>query len=337
MRPIRSTSAGALLLAVALSAPPTWAVGVSPQNATAKQNKDASKSFQQAQRLYQDKKYADALKEFRASYDIVASPNTRLMIARVLRDSGKLADAYAELESTITDATKAGDKYSQAASAAHEDLEALKARVGFVKVEVQPSGSGATVTIGSHAFDADAADKPVVVEPGKVTVVVTGSGGTEVKKDVDVAAGATETVSFDLTGKAVPTSKSEEPPSEQKPTETKVELGPNTKLRTWAYVAGGVGAAGLITFGVFGILNNSKYHQLQDDCPGGNCPAGRSNDIDSGRTYQTIANIGLVVGIVGVAAGTTLFILSSRKTEAQPGTETALVVAPGSVGVRGRF
>ena len=49
------------------------------------------------------KDYEHALAEFRASHDIVASPNTRLEIARCLRAMGKVVEAYAELGRTTVE------------------------------------------------------------------------------------------------------------------------------------------------------------------------------------------------------------------------------------------
>ena len=54
--------------------------------------------------LYDAKHYAEALTAFRASHDVVKSPNTRLMIARCLRELGRLGEAYAETAATIAEA-----------------------------------------------------------------------------------------------------------------------------------------------------------------------------------------------------------------------------------------
>jgi len=71
---------------------------------------------------------------------------------------------------------------------------------------------------------------------------------------------------------------------------------------------------------------------LKNTCPSG-CPSGKQNEVDSGILQQTIANIGLGVGIVGVAAGATMFLLSNSSSSQHTGA--ALVVAPGYIGMRG--
>ncbi|HLM72315.1 MAG TPA: tetratricopeptide repeat protein, partial [Polyangiaceae bacterium] len=111
-----------------------------------------------------------------------------------------------------------------------------------------------------------------------------------------------------------------------------------TKLRPFAFVAAGVGVAGLATFAIAGIMSNSTYSDLEATCKGP-CPPELADDVSKGKTQQTIANIGLVVGAVGVAAAVPLFILSSGKKsdDAPPPAEASIVIAPGYLGLRGRF
>jgi hypothetical protein len=111
--------------------------------------------------------------------------------------------------------------------------------------------------------------------------------------------------------------------------------GGSNKLRTYSYIAGGVGVAGLAMFTIFGLMDNSTYSDLQSACVNGRCPSTKQSEIDSGRTQQTVANVGLVVGAVGVAAGATLFVLSLKKPASPAAPTTGLVVSPGFVGLRG--
>jgi hypothetical protein len=99
-----------------------------------------------------------------------------------------------------------------------------------------------------------------------------------------------------------------------------------------AYIAGGVGVIGFATFAIFGEMAQSTYNDLQNACGGGPCPPSKSDEISSGKSKQLIANVGLAVGIVGVAAGATLFVLSIPKSSSP--SSAALVVSPNWIGVR---
>jgi hypothetical protein len=104
-------------------------------------------------------------------------------------------------------------------------------------------------------------------------------------------------------------------------------------------VAGGVGVLGFATFAIFGAMAGSTYNDLQSVCHGGPCPSSKADEISSGKTQQAVANVGLAIGIVGLAAGGTMFVLSlghkSSETSAAPAA--ALLVSPTGVGARVRF
>jgi hypothetical protein len=337
----RLAALGIGLMTVTLAAN-ALAEGASLDEASKEQNLAAQKAFEAADVLYDAKHFAEALTAFRASHDVVKSPNTRLMIARSLRELGRLGEAYAEAKATLAEAEAVSERhprYAETARAAREDLTGLEARVGFLEIDLGKvsDAEGLSAKIGERSFDAASLGDPVAVTPGKTPIVVT-AGDKTFRREVSVAAGSTQTVSVDFAARrSMDSGEAAEPmPPEPapRPPENAVHLGPDGSMRTWAYVAGGAGVAGLLTFGVFGLLNNSSYSSLEDDCPDGRCPPGRNDDIDAGRRYQLIANVGLGVGIAGVAVGTTLFLLGSKQSE-RP--QTALRIAPGAVSVESRF
>jgi hypothetical protein len=104
-------------------------------------------------------------------------------------------------------------------------------------------------------------------------------------------------------------------------------------LRTLAFVALGVGGAGIITGSVAGVLAIDKKSVIDDSlaCEGLSC---RDRGlVDSYNTLRTVSSIGLIAGAVVAGVGVTLLFTSS--SEKEPGA--AAFVGPGSVGVRGRF
>src|SRR5262245_1640542 len=142
------TLATAALAVVLLGSAPARAAGASVDTATREQSRAAQKTFEAGDLLYDDKRYAEALGAFRASYDVVASPNTRLMIARSLRELNRLGEAIAEFEGAVAvaeAAAKSNERYTETANAARQELEALRAKVGMLSVRVRGAASGATV------------------------------------------------------------------------------------------------------------------------------------------------------------------------------------------------
>src|SRR5688572_9681477 len=184
----------ATLLALALSTPPALAEGVPPAKASKEQAELAQKSFLAGDEHYDAKRYEEALKLFRESYDVVASPNSRLMIARSLRELGRFDEAFPEFEAAVEVAKAAAaaeDKYAQTQKAAEDELRQLTARIGRLQIKLLGASTDAKVTVAGKSYDAAALERPLVVAPGNVSVSAIGTDGREVRMEVAVGAGST--------------------------------------------------------------------------------------------------------------------------------------------------
>ncbi len=309
-RPLRLVRSCTLSLALALGAGLCLAQGASLDTATAAQKTAAQKAFLKGAKASKKGKHEEALAGFKESYDAVASPNSHLMYARELVALERYAEAYQEFEKIIPEAQAAASidkKYQQAADAARADMSELESKIALVTVT--GAGEGDIIRVQGQEVPKERWGQPVAVMPGSVKVELVSSSGRETSKEVDAAAGAR--VDVDMTAVAGP---APETPKEEGTVSTDSS---KWDKRTWAYVAGGVGVAGIVTFGVFGALANSKHSKLEDECGSGACPSNLEGDRDTGQTYQTVANVGLVVGIVGLGAGTALYLMSDEKSEKQ--------------------
>lgn len=295
----------------------------------------AQNLFKKGSALYAQKKYAAALEEFRASYATVASPNSRLYIARCLADLGEHVDAYLEFQGVADEAAeraKTEERFAKTQETAQIERDEVAKKLALVSVTITHPESAAGLRVGGKDVPKDQWGKPYPAKPGQVDVVVTSTAGAPVTQTLTLAAGDRNDVTLD----AAPA-----------PAAASVQLTPEAPssragLRPYAYIAGGVGVAGLALFTVAGIMSNSTYSDLSDTC-NGPCPPERQDDIDKGKTQQTLANVGLVVGAVGIAAGATLFVLSltgdDTSAEQQGGAppRVAIGVAPGYATLRGTF
>ena len=61
-----------------------------------------------------------------------------------------------------------------------------------------------------------------------------------------------------------------------------------------------------MTFVVFGAIDQSLFADLQHDCPGGHCPTSRASDVEKGRRWQLVANIGFGAALAGATLGCVL-------------------------------
>ena len=73
---------GLSLCCLLAGVPSAWADGVPIEDANPAQLGAAQKTFEAADQLYDGQQYEAAIKAYRTSFEIVASPNSLLMIAR---------------------------------------------------------------------------------------------------------------------------------------------------------------------------------------------------------------------------------------------------------------
>ncbi|MBI3201261.1 MAG: hypothetical protein HYZ29_06920 [Myxococcales bacterium] len=309
--------AGALGLATLSLTHPAMAQGAPPETATAEQKEAAQKAFQKGMKAAKAKKHDDALAAFKESYGAVASPNSHLMVARELVELGRLEEAWAEYQKTVAEAEAAAQKdpkYADTANSAKTEQGDLKGKLAFIKLTVTGAGAGSRVTVHSKEIPETDWGKPIAVAPGKVRVELVGSDGKETVKEVDATAGGEVAVALSPPGSSPATDTGAGTGQASAKVEASTSGG-GPGLRTWAYIAGGVGVAGLATFGIFGAMNNAKHSKLEDECKDGVCPSNLEEERDAGKQYQTIANVGLVVGVVGLGTGTVLYFMSGKKSE----------------------
>jgi hypothetical protein len=344
MRPLegfrRSLSMCAAFALAILVTAAAAADGVAPGVATPEQKKEAMDHFVAGKQAFEARNLERAILELRASLDIVDSPNVRLELARALRDSGALGDAWTEFGQVVDDATKLAateERYAKTADVATSERTEVEAKVSFLVVTVVNAPPDAVLKVGGRVVPHDQWTTPIIALPGAVDVVLADATGKELaRKTVAAIGGQQGSVTLDAQPPPVPVPVA--PIADDKPDFSEATASSpdspsshRANLRPYAYVAGGVGVVGFGLFAAFGAMSNSDYNDLQSLCIKGHCPAGKASEISDGKTYQTLANLGLGVGIAGVAAGATLFVLSLT---GKPDT-TGLVVGPGYIGLRG--
>ena len=321
-----------LALALVATCPTVLAAGVAPTQASAPQKDQAQKLFLKGKDLFGANKFNEALTEFTASYDVVASPNARLYIARCQRELGKPAVAYNEFTQTAADAkalAKDDPKYEKTAEAALDERTQLESKVGLVTVSVAHAGPTTTLKVGGEEVKRDHWNDPIPVASGNTEVVVETPGKPPVKQSVQVANGEKKAVSLDA-GPEAPVAQT--PPVEEKPPE---EGKP--QYRPYVYAAGGVAVVGLATFIIAGSMASGTHSDLEKACGAGPCPPGHEDDISSGKTQQTIANVGLVFAIIGAAAAATIFVLDRPKSDPKTAIVPTPKIRPTLTGITGTF
>ena len=316
--------------------------GVDPAQATAVQREQAQALFIKGKQKYDARDFKGALENFRASVEIVQSPNTRLYVARALRELGSLVEAYAEFGRAAAEAKEhehEDGRYGKAAEAANAERAELGRRVGFLRLNVTRTSDATVLNVGGSPILRAGWGEPVPVLPGSVVVELATPGSPPVSKTLSVSAG--QSVDLPLDG-GIPGPGEGGPPPPPPVVETPSARPPWRIMWISGY---GVGLVGLVTFAIAGVSSNNTASDLSAKCGNKPCPASLANEVSRGKTEQTIANVGLVFGLLGVAAGTTFLVLdltskpaaTAATPDAAPAPKASLVFGPSYVGLHGTF
>ena len=325
-----------LTLAVCLlCAPPAWAES-DLESASNDAKTKASTHYTQGMASFQAGDSTAALAEFELSYQTVKSPNSHLMVAKALIDLGRYVEAHRALEETIAESVQAearDPRYAQTKQAAQEELARLDAQLVKLKLTLSGVKSSASVRVNDTEYGPDELTQPIVAAPGQLTLTLIDGGENVATQTLEGRAGETLNLSLAPDPEPVaPAPANAAAAAGAAPPEKR----PFPHRRTTAYVAGGIGVAGAVTFGVFGLFNHAKYSDVKDECDGTLCSDDARADAERGHTYQTIANVGLIVGVVGLGTAVALVLTESDSEEARR-SATRIALGPGTLHVRGSF
>ncbi|MBI4699603.1 MAG: hypothetical protein HY744_00310 [Deltaproteobacteria bacterium] len=311
------------------------------------------------------KDYQGAVEAFKAADDIMRVPTTGLELGRAQALLGKLLEARDTLMAVQNTPAAPGEAPLLAAARkqAAELAAQLAERIPSLTVRVvgPAAGTAVEVAIDAAPLPPSAARLARKLDPGEHTVVVTAAGFAEAKQVVTLAEREQKLVTIELRPEQpaqpspvgpAPAAKPEPPPAKsapppvtfgpREPEPAKPEPSATAGISPLVWVGFGVGAAGLVTGTVTGILTLSQASDVMDQCPDGVCREAQREDYDGAMTLAHVSTAGFVVGAAGILAGAVcLTVLGGGADTEAPAAQTGLVlrpaVGPGTAGLVGRF
>lgn len=284
--------------------------------------------------------YDTALTMFRKAYELYPAPTVVLYQARTLEKMGRWVEASEAYSRTarISVPSNAPAQFAEAIAAAREEREALVSRIPTLTVElrgVRDDDPRMRVTINSRRLDTTQLAQPQRLDPGTYRIV--GALGSERQFDSEVTLVSGQrrrvTISLDLASDALDVDSG----GASQGTVGK-DPARHRSIPILAYVAGGVGVAGVGAGVITGLLANGRYDDAERLCEDGRCAASSPglDAVDAFRTWRMVSSISYGVGAVGIAAGVVMWLTASddtvgRSHSLQPwGTAKA-------AGIRGTF
>ncbi|MDI1450421.1 hypothetical protein [Polyangium sp. 6x1] len=306
--------------------------------------------FQKGVAEMEAQQFAVACPHLAESQRIDPRPGTLYTLAYCEMSAGRIATAVAHYE----DYLRAYDRMKPDQQAKHADRarqasaqkEALSKDVPELSI-VLPPGAPAGTRVRRDGTEMGAAMLGIALplDPGEHVVLLEVPGAKAVETKVSVERGEKKTLELELPAPDV--AADPKPALAPIVAETpKVLDAPASRsggLRTGGFVALGIGAAGLLAFGVTGGLAVAKKADVAANCRGTMCNQAGMDAVDQGRLFGNVATVGLGVGLVGAVAGAVLLVMGSGgggKGPVKTGLQAAtLDVGPHAVslGMKGTF
>lgn len=326
---LRLAASAALVVASALVAGP----------ASASDPATAQTLFDQARKLMNEEKFAEACPKLEESQRLDPAGGTVLHLALCREREGKVATAWALYQDALSYAKRDGRK--DRAKAAQERIDALGPTLPRMKLRIAPAtASLAKLTVARNEVEIGRAvwDEAFPVDPGKVSIVVRAPGKRPFTKTVDVPAQAGETVveipalqdGPDGGGAGSGT------PSGAAPATGEGAEGGSTQ-RTIGLVLAGAGVVGVGVGSVFGIMSMKNHSTVESECRAPEYKLCSAAGVDAGESAirnGNVSTVGFIAGGVLLAGGAVLWFTAPKGNVA-----ITPAVGPGaaSLGLSTRF
>jgi hypothetical protein len=272
--------------------------------AHAQENPQAEQLFRVGRDLVKQGKYAEGCAKLEASQRIESNVTTLLNLAGCREKNGQLATAWALFVRAAADARKAGNQ--PLAEIANGFIAKLERRLPYVTVSVPDTSriAGLALELDGRVLDPAEYNQGIPVDPGKHEVLGRAPGHEPWTTTLEIREAERKSVEvprFKELAKLAPATDVEPSRVQASGAVDDPASDGMHPLRKAAIGAGAVGAVGLIAMTAFGLQARSEWNAAQDQ-----------NDDqlrEDAEGKAMLATIGGVVGIAGVAAGVTLWIV----------------------------
>jgi hypothetical protein len=314
-------------LAVSLAAP-----------VRAQEEPSAEQLFREGRKLLTEGQLAEACDKFAESQRLEPSPGALLNLARCHADAGMTGTAWSEYLAAARLARTQG-RPQQAAEAELRAAE-LQPRLLRLRIELDAASSpGVAVSRNGVPLAPSDLGLAAIVDPGSHVIRATAPGHAEWTTTVLMTqAGQMRTVIVPPLAPLPSTGVAPRATPERPALPPAAADSPGISARTW--IAGGVGAAALVSSGVLALVAKSKWDSAHDS---GDCDASHAcNPSGLAETDQArrLGNVATGAAILGLGASVcAAFFYSADVRSRKAHVQAHVAAAPGALvlGVGGGF
>jgi hypothetical protein len=336
-----SSAPFAFALALAATLPLAVLTVASPAHAQDASSQDIAQARQlggQAQAAYDKGDFTESEKLWTAAAKLYTqAPTLTLGLARTQAKLGKVVaaqESYNKIVREWGNTPNPPPAFKDAVEAAKTEVVAVSAKVASVTVSIE-GPTNPQVTIDGQAVPAAALGLKRPVDPGSHKVTATADGYKPADTTFSVTEGGSAAATLKMekaAGGAVAAAPVPGPagPGPASPGEPGADVGTGkgSSNKTLAFVAFGVGGAGLVVGAITGAIALGKAGDLKTACDANKtCPASSQSDVDSYKSVGTISTIGFIVAGVGGVAGVVLLLTAPKDNAASASTGRYTTVA----------
>jgi hypothetical protein len=277
---------------------------------------EAEAAFRDGRKAVRAGDWATACTKFAESERLEPAPGTLLNLADCEDHVGKLVSAH-EHFGVAASGFPRGDARRNLALAREEQLDKRIVRLTLHLAPSAPPDTG--VHTGDAPIPASALGSPMLVDPGKLTLVVTASGhadrpytlnlheGDQVEQTLEAGDLATSTPAA-TGGPATSDSGAAtlSPPISPRPT--------GHGRRTLGFVLGGIGIAGVATGAVTGLLALDRASTVKNHCPDNACDPQGLHAAAQGQWLAPTSTVAFVAGGALLAAGAYFVFFGGKRS-----------------------
>ena len=304
--------------------------------ARAQQESVAESLFHEARESLKRGEPQLACPQFAESYRLDPSLGTLLNWGICEQQLGRIATAWTKLRQFV-DGAPAGDPRL---SLAQRKLAELELELPKLRVLVPAGESGATVYLDGVELRGASLGVNLPVDPGEHLLVIKLATGESGETRVRIAVAEQLEVALARPKRPAPADPMQRDDSRiaignVKPLLPKIEERRGQKPqrqptaeRHWAYGVGALGAAGLVTSGVFGLLALHERSVVRAHCPEHQCQDQVGLDATRhGARDETVANVTFIAGALATGAAALLWLHSGRSAVAVQGGANGVALA----------
>jgi hypothetical protein len=279
------------------------------------------------------------------SLELDARPGVLFTLAECYSKGGKYASAMSYYDRFLTfyETLPPEQREQQAARAeiSRTERTRLVASVAWLTVTLPANApQGLVVTLDGEEFSPRLFGVATAVDPGPHVFTTRAPDGPLIEQRIDISPGERRAAVLDVRSATSPGEAT--PPNEEipeSPYTTPEGDAPEPKhTNPWVYVAGGIGAAGLITGAVSGAMLLHERNVIMTECsrdkvtPEGAyvCKSQEGKDaVDRAQgTLAPLTTVALTVGIVGTVTAIVLYVMDRPAATTEHAALPRLEVGP---------